>query len=222
LWAASNCRKTETVRRGGRRVRILGESAIAWNQHGRQGIQGVAHVKWTDYVTAAGALGFIFVVAVGVIQIGRARKAEAAQWAMETKKEWAQDLGGVRWKVAEHGKTPDALRDKLKELWEANHPDYYELLRELQYWDRVGFLVRRGSLSRSALHALTGPDAAFRWSLWQPAVEEFLRKEPPGGLGFSNAYNQFQFLAEKRSAKHLHEYEDVQPAPHDAEYRGPR
>jgi hypothetical protein len=39
--AASSCRKTKTVRRGTRRVRIPGESAIAWNQQGRPGIQGI-------------------------------------------------------------------------------------------------------------------------------------------------------------------------------------
>jgi hypothetical protein len=38
---ASSCRKTKTVKRGKRRVRILGESAIAWNQQGRPGVNGV-------------------------------------------------------------------------------------------------------------------------------------------------------------------------------------
>jgi hypothetical protein len=37
---SSSCRKTKTVRRGKRRVRIPGESAIAWNQHGPQGFSG--------------------------------------------------------------------------------------------------------------------------------------------------------------------------------------
>jgi hypothetical protein len=37
---ASSCRKAKTVRRGGRRVRIPGESAIAWNQQGRVGANG--------------------------------------------------------------------------------------------------------------------------------------------------------------------------------------
>jgi hypothetical protein len=37
---ASSCRKTRTVKRGTRRVRIPGESAITWNQQGRPGLQG--------------------------------------------------------------------------------------------------------------------------------------------------------------------------------------
>ena len=38
--AASSCRKAKTVKRGTRRVRIPGESAIAWNQQGRAGVNG--------------------------------------------------------------------------------------------------------------------------------------------------------------------------------------
>jgi hypothetical protein len=37
---ASSCLKARTVKRGKRRVRIPGESAIAWNQQGLRGIQG--------------------------------------------------------------------------------------------------------------------------------------------------------------------------------------
>jgi hypothetical protein len=39
--AATSCRKTRTLRRHGRRVRVLGESAIAWNQQGPRGLQGL-------------------------------------------------------------------------------------------------------------------------------------------------------------------------------------
>jgi hypothetical protein len=38
---ASSCRKAKTVTRGKHRVRIPGESAIAWNQQGRPGVNGV-------------------------------------------------------------------------------------------------------------------------------------------------------------------------------------
>ncbi len=37
---ASSCRKAKVVRRGKRRVRIPGESAITWNQQGRPGVDG--------------------------------------------------------------------------------------------------------------------------------------------------------------------------------------
>jgi hypothetical protein len=37
---ASSCLKARTVKRGSRRVRIPGESAIVWNQQGRPGVNG--------------------------------------------------------------------------------------------------------------------------------------------------------------------------------------
>jgi hypothetical protein len=37
---ASSCRKAKSVKRGGRRIRIPGESAIAWNQQGPPGAAG--------------------------------------------------------------------------------------------------------------------------------------------------------------------------------------
>ncbi len=36
----SSCRKAKTVKRGKRRIRIPGESAIAWNQQGKPGAPG--------------------------------------------------------------------------------------------------------------------------------------------------------------------------------------
>src|SRR2546423_446624 len=43
--AASSCRKTKVVRRGKRRVRIPGESAILWSQTGPRGLQGTQGVQ---------------------------------------------------------------------------------------------------------------------------------------------------------------------------------
>lgn len=39
--SASSCQKPKTVRRKGKRVRLRGEFAVAWNQRGRQGAQGI-------------------------------------------------------------------------------------------------------------------------------------------------------------------------------------
>src|SRR3982074_3736794 len=42
---ASSCLKAKTVKRGNRRVRIPGESAIAWNQQGLRGLQGLQGLR---------------------------------------------------------------------------------------------------------------------------------------------------------------------------------
>jgi hypothetical protein len=46
--SASSCRKAKTIKRGTRRVRIPGESAITWNQQGRPGANGTDGTKGTD------------------------------------------------------------------------------------------------------------------------------------------------------------------------------
>jgi hypothetical protein len=55
--AASSCRKAKTVRHGKHRVRIPGESAIAWNQQGRAGVNGTNGVNGTQ--GANGATGVV-------------------------------------------------------------------------------------------------------------------------------------------------------------------
>ena len=50
---ASSCLKAKTVKRGNRRVRIPGESSIAWNQQGRPGINGTNGVNGTKGANGA-------------------------------------------------------------------------------------------------------------------------------------------------------------------------
>src|SRR6476661_7107250 len=51
--AASLCRKTKTVARGRRHVRIPGESPIAWNQAGPRGLQGLQGLRGLQGNTGA-------------------------------------------------------------------------------------------------------------------------------------------------------------------------
>jgi hypothetical protein len=175
-------------------------------------------VKWTDVLSSASSLFLLTTVVVALFQLQSTRKAGQARWAIETRSSWDKELVDVRHKVAEYGKTPEALRAKVEALWRDNDPQYYELLRELDYWDRVAYLVKSTELSPEALYLLAGPDPAFRWSLWQPTVDTFLRKE----RGFSTAYDQFEWLATCVSKRFLEDYLGVQPGLPNEEYRGPR
>jgi hypothetical protein len=51
--SASSCQKAKTVRRHGRRVRIPGESAIAWNQKGQPGSNGANGINGTNGANGA-------------------------------------------------------------------------------------------------------------------------------------------------------------------------
>jgi hypothetical protein len=46
--SASSCQKAKTVRRHGKRVRLPGEFAVAWNQKGQPGANGANGINGTD------------------------------------------------------------------------------------------------------------------------------------------------------------------------------
>ena len=86
----SSCRKAKTVTRGNRRVRIPGESAIAWNQQGRagangtDGLNGANGAKGADGVNGAngtngtnGATKVVVRTATDVLNAGFAGRATA-------------------------------------------------------------------------------------------------------------------------------------------------
>ena len=75
---ASSCRKAKTVRRGGRRVRIPGESAIAWNQQGRAGANGISGLDGAPGANGAnGATKVVVRTGTGPRNAGLAGRATA-------------------------------------------------------------------------------------------------------------------------------------------------
>jgi hypothetical protein len=72
---ASSCRKTKTVKRGNRRVRIPGESAIAWNQQGRAGANGTSGLNGLN--GANGATRVVVRTGTNVLNAGLAGRATA-------------------------------------------------------------------------------------------------------------------------------------------------
>ena len=72
--SASSCRKTKTIRRGRRHVRVRGESAIAWNQKGPRGLQGTPGIKG-DPGAPGTALAFARVFATGGVDEARTEGA---------------------------------------------------------------------------------------------------------------------------------------------------
>ena len=73
VGSSSSCRKAKTVRRGSRRIRIPGESAIAWNQLGRPGLQGLQGAQGVQGVSGqtgdTGATGPSDIYAVGTGEV---------------------------------------------------------------------------------------------------------------------------------------------------------
>jgi hypothetical protein len=78
--SASSCRKTKTIRRGRRHVRVRGESAIAWNQKGPRGLRGTPGIKGDqgpqgDLGAPGTALAFARVFATGGVDEARTQGA---------------------------------------------------------------------------------------------------------------------------------------------------
>ena len=78
--SASSCRKTKTIRRGRRHVRVRGESAIAWNQKGPRGLRGTPGIKGDqgaqgDPGAPGTALAFARVFATGGVDEARTQGA---------------------------------------------------------------------------------------------------------------------------------------------------
>jgi hypothetical protein len=77
--------------------------------------------------------------------------------------------------------------------------------------------MEQNALPADVMDQLAGPNVAFRWSLWEPAIVEVVRSQ----CGITNAYN-FQSLArEFGTDEYLHEYTIRPGGPTDV-YVGPR
>jgi hypothetical protein len=75
---ASSCRKAKIIKRSGRRVRLAGESAIAWNQQGRAGANGTDGLPGANGTNGAnGATKVVVRTGTSVLNAGFAGRATA-------------------------------------------------------------------------------------------------------------------------------------------------
>src|SRR6266550_478738 len=66
--SAGSCQKAKTVRRNGKRVRLPGEFAVAWNQKGQPGANGTNGTNGTNgatHVTVRSAAGHVAIGGTG-------------------------------------------------------------------------------------------------------------------------------------------------------------
>ncbi len=171
-----------------------------------------AAVTWTDSASLGVAAATLLALAVTALYALKQVNHARTRWATEMRREW-RDLAQTREMVG--GLSPNALRAKFETAWRTVDADYFVLIREPAYWDRMAFLVRKRVVSRAGIEFLIGPDIVFRWRLWEPAIG-FLRHD----CGFTNAYEGFEALA-KQSARLLVQYRKMPGGPSDV-YTGPR
>jgi len=137
--------------------------------------------NWADVATAIAAI----VAAVGVgaafiavlltwRQLLEARRARLAEMTSDLSQRWDEDkLLWVRRRVSELGTN---LATEMQELRAEKHEDYFKLLREPNYLEDLGVLVRHEGIEFGVIQDSFGYLLVERWNRWRPFVE-WLREE---------------------------------------------
>ena len=165
---------------------------------------GVYEPHWTDVISAITAAGAFVILLVGAIialvQVKQTTRNRHAQLMADLSRRY-DELGEGRHLAAEN-LTPIELRDNFEDLYRANDPSVYVLLKISNFFEDLSVMVKQGSLPIEIVRSsLAGP--LFRaWDHWAPSVM-FLRQH----TGRDSSYEGFEKLArlvrEKPSAKRV-------------------
>src|SRR5262249_44784737 len=133
--------------------------------------------NWAEQVTAiataVGAIGLLGAIVAAVYagqQVREARRNREAQIAAEFFRRWSDDslvesrrmLGGFR--------TPEELSVAFQGYVAADAPEAYILYRELDYFEQLAALEKRGAMDFELIKLLLGRTLIARWEMWSPAL----------------------------------------------------
>lgn len=151
-------------------------------------------VNWSEVTAIATSLlavGLLagFVAAVfAAQQVREARRSREAQMATEFFRRWNEDGLVEARRLVGRFKSADELRDAFTDYVAADAPEAYVLYRELDYFEQLAALERRGAFDLELIKLLLGRILIERWEMWRPAIHQ---AHGPG------AYPLFEGLAEK-------------------------
>ncbi len=69
-------------------------------------------------------------------------------------------------------KSPEELRDAYAGFVAADAPEAYVLYRELDYFEQLAALERRGVFNLELIKLLVGRTLIDRWEMWRPAIRQ--------------------------------------------------
>lgn len=135
--------------------------------------------NWTDVGGALTSIGTFLVILAGVIlaklQLDQARQARQADLLAEFSRRW--DELRVERRAANSGEPAD-LAKRIRELYEANAEDYYNLSRVPNLLEDLAVEVIERHIPLSMVRKTFGDAVTYQWSRWGPATE-FLRDDQP-------------------------------------------
>ena len=133
-------------------------------------------------VAGLGAAGF------AAAQVREARKSREAQMAAEFFRRWNDDALVEARRMVDRLAATGKLSEEFAGYVARGAPEAYVLFRELDYFEQLGALERRGAFDLELIRLLLGRTLVDRWEVWKPAVH--------GALG-PGVYPLFEGLAEK-------------------------
>jgi hypothetical protein len=123
-------------------------------------------------ILAIGLLGAFAAAAFAAQQAREARKSREAQMAAEFFRRWNEDALVEARQMVGRFKSPEALRDAFAAYVADDAPEAYVLYRELDYFEQLAALERRGAFDFELIRLLLGRRLIDRWEMWKPAIEQ--------------------------------------------------
>lgn len=154
----------------------------------------IVAVDWAEVtaiataVLAVSLLGAIGAAVFTAQQVREARRSTEAQMAAEFFRRWNEDSLVEARRMVSQFKSPDELRDALSAYVAADAPEAFVLYRELDYFEQLAALERRGAFDFELIKLLLGHTLIDRWEMWKPAIHE---------VHGANVYPLFAELVEK-------------------------
>jgi hypothetical protein len=138
----------------------------------------VTAVNWTEInaiatcVLAVGLVGAFGAAAFAAQQVRETRLAREAQVAVELLRRWNEDPLVDARRMVSRFKSPDELRDAFANYVATDAPEAHVMYRELDFFEQLGALERRGVVDLELIRLLLGRTLIERWELWQPAIRQ--------------------------------------------------
>jgi hypothetical protein len=133
--------------------------------------------NWAEQLTAiatsVGAIGLLGAIAAAVYagqQVREARQTRQSQLAAEFLRRWSEDALVESRRLLASFETSEELSLAFQEYVAADASEAYVLYRELDYFEQLGALERRGALDFELIELLLGRTLIARWEMWKPAL----------------------------------------------------
>jgi hypothetical protein len=127
----------------------------------------------TGIGTAIGALGLLGAILAAVYagrQVREARISREAQTAVEFFRRWNDDALVEARRLLATFQTPEELKAAFARYVAEDAPEAYVLYRELDYFEQLAALEKRGAFDLELIELLLGRMLVERWEMWRPAI----------------------------------------------------